>query len=469
MATPSRSRTIIATVVLGTVLNPLDGSMMAVALPAIRESFAATAASATWLITVYYLAGAVAQPIMGRIADLLGARRVFVGGLLLVAVACSLAQFAPSIEWLIGLRLVQAVGSSVAFPAGLIIVRLSLLADPAASARAVGSITWINSLAAVAGPLVGGAMVQVLGWRGPFVFGIPFALFGAVIAVITLPRDSVVHREAAVVSLWKRTDALGAVLLGTAIAALQLSIVGLATLWMLIWFGAFAVALVMLILREKHAAFPFIDSDVLFSDPKTPAVLVQYLLANFTFFAVIVSLPTWLQLAHSLQPVQSGLVTFPIAVIGVTITLLLSRFVYGGHGQRVLVGMACVSLGGAVAMSFLTPATPLIAAALFAVAAASPNNLTTLTLQSSLYKRVDSAATGAATGLFQTFRYVGATLASTVVGLNLNATDPGQLTEGMRNVMLCAVLAGGLALVIALVLRPGTAPTTQSVITPVES
>jgi hypothetical protein len=238
---------------------------------------------------------------------------------------------------------------------------------------------------------------------------------------------------------------------------------------MLLWFGAFAIALVLLVVREKRAAYPFIDSRVMFADPKTPVVLAQYLLANFTFFAVIVSLPTWLQLAHNLQPVQSGLVTFPIAVIGVTITLLLSRFVYGGHGQHILVGMACLSLGGAVALSFLTPATPLLAAALFAVAAASPNNLTTLTLQSSLYQRVDSVATGAATGLFQTFRYVGATLASTVVGLNLHSTDPAQLTEGMRNVMLCAVAAGGLALMIALFLRPGTAPRTQSVIAPVES
>lgn len=468
MTTPFRSRTIIATVVLGTVLNPLDGSMMAVALPAIRDNFAATAANATWLITVYYLAGAVAQPIMGRIADLFGARRVFVGGLLLVAVACSLAQFVPSIEWLIALRLVQAVGSSVAFPAGLIIVRRSLIADPVASTRAVGSITWINSLAAVAGPLVGGAMVQLLGWRGPFVFGIPFALLGAVVAVITLPRDSTAARPATVGSLWKRTDAIGAVLLGTAIAALQLSIVGLATPWMLIWFGAFAIALMALIFREKHASFPFIDAEVLFSDPKTPVVLVQYLLANFTFFAVIVSLPTWLQLAHELQPVQSGLVTFPIAAIGVTITLLLSRFVYGRHGQHVLVGMACVSLAGALALSFLTPATPLIAAALFAVAAASPNNLTTLTLQSALYQRVDSTATGTATGLFQTFRYVGATLASTVVGLNLHSRAPAQLTAGMQNVMMCAVVAGGLAVVLALVLRPGAAPGTQRAITPVE-
>jgi MFS family permease len=468
VTTHPRSRTIIATVVLGTVLNPLDGSMMAVALPAIRDSFAATAASATWLITVYYLAGAVAQPIMGRIADLLGARRVFVGGLLLVAVACSLAQFAPTIEWLIGLRLVQAVGSSVAFPAGLIVVRRSLLSDPDTSARAIGSITWINSLAAVAGPLVGGAMVQLLGWRGPFVFGIPFALLGALIALVTLPRDTV-DRAPTTVGLWTRTDAFGAVLLGTAIAALQLGIVGLATPSMLLWFGAFAIALVALIVREKRAAFPFIDAEVLFSDRKTPVVLTQYMLANFTFFAVIVSLPTWLQLAHDLQPVQSGLVTFPIAVIGVTITLVLGRFVYGGHGQRVLVGMAFISLGGAVALSFLTPATPLIAAALFAVAAASPNNLTTLTLQSALYQRVDSAATGAATGLFQTFRYVGATLASTVVGLNLHSTDPAQLTAGMRNVMLCAVVAGGLALALALVLRPGAAPSTQPTIAPVES
>lgn len=457
MAREKSVRLLIATVILGTVLNPLDGSMMVVALPAIRENFASSAAATAWLITVYYLGGAVAQPIMGRIADQRGARKVFIGGLLLVATSCLAAQFVASVEWLIGLRLAQSIGSSVAFPAGLIIVRRRLLGTSEQLSRAVGSITWINSLAGVTGPLVGGAMVELVGWRGPFVFGIPFALFGAVTAFFVLPPD----RRAPVANsrrLWTHIDALGAILLGTVIAAMQLAIVGAGGVATYTWLGAVAVALVLLILRERRARHPFLDVRVLFADTKTPAVIVQYMLANFTFFSVIIALPTWLQLGHGHSPFQSGSITFPIAAVGVTASLLLSRFVYRGHGQRVLLGAASVTLVGAVLLSVVDLTTPLIVIALLAVASAAPNNLTTLTLQSSLYHRVHHEATGAATGLFQTFRYVGATLASTIVGLNLGSTDPGQLMAGMHTLMICALVASAAALALALVLQPGTAP-----------
>jgi MFS family permease len=451
-------RVLIATVVLGTLLNPLDGSMMAVALPAIREHFAASAAVTSWLITVYYIGGAVAQPIMGRIADQFGARRVFIGGLLLVVITCTAAQFAPSVDWLIALRLLQAVGSSVAFPAGLIVVRRHLAGQPERSSRAVGSITWINSLAGVAGPLVGGAIVQLVDWRGPFLFGIPFALLGAITAFLVLPKDAVRghHREGA--SLWTRIDALGALLLGTVIASTQLAIVSMGGAALAVWGAAALVALVLLVWRMRRARHPFLNPRVLFADAKTPAVLVQYAIANFTFFAVIISFPSWLQLAHGLSPLQSGSITFPIAVAGVTATVLLSRHVYRGHGQRVLLGTAFVTLCGAVLLGAVDLSTPLVVIALLAVASAAPNNLTTVTLQSSLYQRVNPEATGAATGLFQTFRYCGATLASTVVGINLGGRDPGELTDGMHTIVLCALVASALALLLALVFQPGAAP-----------
>jgi MFS family permease len=452
------TRVLIATVILGTVLNPLDGAMMAAALPAIRENFAASAAVTTWLITVYYLGGAVAQPIMGRIADQLGARRVFIGGLLIVVLACIGSQFVPSVEWLIALRLAQAFGSSVAFPAGLITIRRSLEHNPAASARAVGSITWINSLASVVGPLIGGLMVELVGWRGPFLFGIPFALVGAIVASLVLPADTVPSQTAGRARMWTRVDAWGALLLGTVIAAVQLAIVGVGGTATFVWLGVVAVTAVLLIVREKRAKHPFLDTGVLFADATTLAIFVQYMLANFSFFAVIITMPSWLQLGRGLSPLQSGSVTFPIAVVGVVATLTLSRFVYQGAGQWILLATAAVTLGGAAAFAGVDETTPLLVVALLAVAIASPNNLTTYTLQSSLYLRIPTHATGAATGLFQTFRYMGATLASTVVGLNLGATSVAGLASGMHVVMLSALVASSVAMVLAVVLQPGAAP-----------
>jgi len=461
VAKPKSTRVLIATVILGTVLNPLDGAMMAAALPAIRENFAASAAVTTWLITVYYLGGAVAQPIMGRIADQLGARRVFIGGLLIVVLACIGSQFVPSVEWLIALRLAQAIGSSVAFPAGLITIRRSLEHDPAAASRAVGRITWINSLASVVGPLIGGLMVELVGWRGPFLFGIPFALVGAIVAAVVLPADTVQARVAGGPRMWTRVDAWGALLLGTVIAAIQLAIVGVGGTATFVWLGVVAVSAVLLIVRERRAKHPFLDTRVLFADATTLAIFVQYMLANFSFFAVIIAMPSWLQLGRGLSPLQSGTITFPIAVVGVVATVTLGQFVYRGAGQWILLGTALVTLGGAAGFTGVDQTTSLLLVAILAIVTAAPNNLSTFTLQSSLYLRIPTAATGAATGLFQTFRYMGATLASTVVGLNLGASTASGIAAGVHVVMLTALVASGLALLLAVILQPGAAPGTH--------
>ena len=94
-------RSMLVTVAWGTLLNPLNSSMIAVALVPIQAAFHASVADATWLISGFYLAGSVGQPLMGRLADQFGPRRIFVGGLALAGLTGILAPFSPSVGWLV--------------------------------------------------------------------------------------------------------------------------------------------------------------------------------------------------------------------------------------------------------------------------------------------------------------------------------------------------------------------------------
>src|ERR1700730_3125612 len=110
-------------IVLGTLLNPLNSSMIAVALVALHRDFNVDLGTSTWLVSAFYLTGAVGQPLMGRLADLLGPRRVFLTGLALAGLVALLAPLSPSFVWLVAARVVQALATSTAYPAGLGMIR----------------------------------------------------------------------------------------------------------------------------------------------------------------------------------------------------------------------------------------------------------------------------------------------------------------------------------------------------------
>src|SRR5205823_5078547 len=106
-------RRVVFAIVLGTLLNPLNSSMIAVALVTLHLDFGIDLGTSTWLISAFYLAGAVGQPLMGRLADLLGARRVFLTGLTVALLVSIAAPFSPTFGWLVAARVVAAVPTSI--------------------------------------------------------------------------------------------------------------------------------------------------------------------------------------------------------------------------------------------------------------------------------------------------------------------------------------------------------------------
>ncbi len=112
---------------LGTILNPLNSSMVAVALVSMQRDFGVSISTVTWVISAFYLAACAGQPLMGRFADRFGPRRVLMAGMVLVAVAVAVAAvvapFAPGFGVVVACRVVQSRGTSTAFPSAMTVLR----------------------------------------------------------------------------------------------------------------------------------------------------------------------------------------------------------------------------------------------------------------------------------------------------------------------------------------------------------
>src|SRR6266511_4100659 len=162
-APPAVSRQVTAAIALGTLLNPLNSSMIAVAVVAVQRAFDVGVATSTWLLSGFYLTACVGQPLMGRIADRFGPRRVYCTGLAVVFVTGVLAAV--------------AAGTSAAYPAGLAMIR-RLARTPKPPAAALAAISVTNASSAAFGPVLGGFLVSAASWRAVFVVNIPLTVAG---------------------------------------------------------------------------------------------------------------------------------------------------------------------------------------------------------------------------------------------------------------------------------------------------
>ena len=185
---------LVGTLALGTSLNPLNSSMIAVALAQLQTDFRVGVGTSSWLVSAFYIGAAVGQPLMGRLVDQVGARRMFLAGLAVVLLASAATPFVPGFWWLVGLRVVQAFGTSTAYPAALVLIRAATPGRPAPTAG-LGAITVANSTSAALGPVLGGFLVSGAGWQAVFLVNVPICLAGLVLARRVLPRQRPTRRR----------------------------------------------------------------------------------------------------------------------------------------------------------------------------------------------------------------------------------------------------------------------------------
>lgn len=436
-------------VLVGTLLNPLNSSMIAVALLSLGRSFGVSIATATWLISGFYLGGAIGMPLMGRLADLFGPRRVFSLGLVLVGLTGAAAPLAPSFGWLLAIRIAQAFGTATAYPAGLAIMRAQDRRDRPPVA-ALGALAVAASVSAALGPILGGSLIALAGWPAIFLVNVPVTAVGLVLARIWLPPDpaELYGTGEASRGSWGgllSLDIPGVVLFSvflTSLLGFLLSLSG-RRLWPL--FVLAVPAAILLVWREQRVGAPFLDVRLLAANRSLVGVYVQFAAVNLVFYSVFFGLPLWLEETRRLAPETSGLILLPVAGVGVLATPVAGRVIARSGPRPALVAGSSLLLGGSLLLLFFGASTPLTVLLLVGAVLGVPNGFNNLGLQAILYKAAPAAQIGAAGGLFQTFRYLGATLSTVTIGLVFGR---GATSEGLHTL---ALVIAGVSLLLLLV------------------
>jgi MFS family permease len=429
--------TFVAPLALGSCLNPINTTMIATALVPIAASLHISAAESGWLIAALYLATSIAQPAMGRLADLFGPRRVLLWALSLVAISGVLGWFATSLTSLIIARVILGVGTSGAYPAAMRIFRVEadrVGAPPPRIAMSFLSLSAITTMAI--GPLLGGVLTGAFGWHSIFTVNLPLSLLAAVLVLLWTPKDA--PQEITFMRVFKEFDVIGLLLFSATLFALMMFLMHLsAPLW---WALAATILLgVGLVMYSRRRNDPFLDVRMLARN--TPLV-VTYLRActlATILYCVIYGFSQWLESGVGFSSAQAGLIMLPMS-IGAGVTSFLGGRAKGLRRPFIVsIGtmlVACVALG---AISGGASAWVIAAAAiLFGL----PQGMFSVTTQAAVYIQAPANEIGAAAGLQRTAFYLGAIIAAGILGLvyGKHATNAGFLDLTIVMGVLCAVL-----------------------------
>lgn len=181
---------------VGAGLNPVNSSIIATALVPIATELHVSVGSTAVLVSSLYLASAIAQPTAGKLAEVLGARRVFLFGIVLVLLGGVVGGLGRNLAMLTVARVLVGIGTSAAFPCAMVLIRrraedAGLDAPPGG---VLGGIAIAGMATAAVGPPIGGLLVGAAGWRWAFLINIPVTVIAMAMAVRWLPKDPVPAR-----------------------------------------------------------------------------------------------------------------------------------------------------------------------------------------------------------------------------------------------------------------------------------
>lgn len=439
-----RSGWVIAALCTGTALSALNSGMVAVALSTLRREFTVDVATVTWVISSFYLASAVLQPLMGRLADRYGPRRVFATGMVIVMLAGALGPFAPTLEWLCAVRVLLAVGTATTFPSAAAMLKGIAARTGGSAPRMIGRIQLIDTSSAAVGPVIGGLLIVLAGWEAIFWINIPLAAIALVWTHLLVPRDDPRPRTP-VRQVLREADVPGILAFVVTIVALLLFLLDLTSdpNWLLVPVVLAAGALFAW--RELRASTPFIDLRLLAANVALIRVYVVFILANLVFYSALFGIPQYLEDHAGYRTDMIGLVLLPLAAFNALVTPWAERLI----DRR---GLRAASVIGAVALAISTLALLLLGIStmpfvVLAVTAAIgiPYVLVLISITQSLYVVAPPDQEGQAAGLFQTARSLGCIGSTVVVGLSFaGGTGPADW-------MLLAAVTGVLGVLYLLV------------------
>lgn len=381
----------------------MDSTIVNVALPAIGESMHAPISRMQWVVDIYTLTLASLLVLSGASADRFGRRRVFRIGLTLFATASLLCSLASQIDVLIAARFLQAVGGSMLTPVALSIVT-SVFREPAERARAIGIWGAVVGISTAIGPLVGGVLIDTLGWRSVFWVNLPICAVALALTFIVVPESKSATSRG--------FDPIGQVL---AIGVLFTVVFGLIERQPLV-FLLTAVLLTAFLAHERRHPSPFIDLRFFRSVPFSAATLTA-VCAFAAFGAFLFSMSMYLQGTRGFTAVQTGTMFLPMALSVLVMSPVSGRMVARFGARPSLLGAGLLMTAAAVSLTTLShDTTPMNLAITFA-AFGIGFGLVNAPITNSAVSGMPSDRSGAAAALASTSRQIGVSLGVALCGI----------------------------------------------------
>jgi EmrB/QacA subfamily drug resistance transporter len=333
--------TVFGALMLGMFLAALDQTIVSTALPTIVGDLGGLN-HFSWVVTSYLLASTVSTPLYGKLGDMMGRKPVFLAAILIFLAGSVLAGLSQTMAQLIGFRALQGIGAG-----GLLVGAQAIIADivpPRQRGRYMGLIGSVFAVASVAGPLLGGFLVETFSWRWVFYVNVPIGALAVVVVVTRLHLHTPTIRH--------RIDFLGAGLLAGGVSALILvttwggseypwgstTIIGLA--------AAGVALLVLFVWRETQAEEPILPLSLFRSSVFSIANSMGFTI-GMTLFGAIIFIPLYLQLVYGASPTSSGLRLLPLMAGLLMAAILSGRWIsrVGRYRMFPIAGTATLVVG----------------------------------------------------------------------------------------------------------------------------
>ncbi len=398
----------------------LDVTIVNVALPAIGRDFHASVSGLQWTIDAYTLVLASLLMLSGSTADRLGRKRTFIVGLTLFSLGSLLCSVAPNLSLLVIFRMMQAIGGSMLNPVAMSIIT-NTFTDQRERAQAVGVWAAVVGISMALGPVVGGLLVDSVGWRAIFWINLPVGVAAILLTLRFIPESRAPRA--------RRIDGVGQALVVVLLASLTYGIIeapdrGWGSPVIVTALALAVLSLIGLLRWERRRDEPLIDlrffKSIPFSGAAVIAVAAFATLGGFLFLNTL-----YLQEVRGLSPLRAGLCTLPMAAMTMLLPPVSGRLV-GSRGARIPLLIAGLALTVSCAMlSQIGPKSSF--AWLFAayVVYGIGFGFVNAPITNAAVSGMPRAQAGVAAAIASTSRQVGATLGVAVVGSLLASSDKG--------------------------------------------
>jgi DHA2 family methylenomycin A resistance protein-like MFS transporter len=414
---------------LGFLVVQLDVSVVNVGLGALKTAFDTSLTGLQWVINSYALAFSALLILGGAAGDKFGARTVFAFGFALFTVASIGCGLSNSMSTLICMRVIQGAGAALLVPTSLTLIRLAF-DDPAKRRSAVAMWGACGGIALAAGPVIGGLLIEWLGWRSVFLLNVPIGILAIGLIMRYAPSSPRID---------KKIDVPGQISIGICLASLTYALTESSSKgWVTETVSTMAIAVlcaIAFVLIERQVSNPMLPSRLARNKTLATTALAGAAI-NLTFYGTVFVFSIYFQSFLHYDAFRTGLAFMPLTAVLTISTMISSRIAKRVSAQRIITIGFLIQAAGFLALSRVSPETSFwyLNIALMVVGIGSASSVPSIT--NSMLSSVTSHDAGMASGLMASARQLGGVIGVAVFGAMITSTKPAAFCQGLSTAMV---------------------------------